>query len=160
MLEQRLSYLLCQTLLHLQPPGKYLRDACEFRKTNDAPMFRDISDVAFADERSEVMFTHRCDRDVFYKNHLVVRITGQRLDVRLRIDPHPFGKLGIKVRDTLRSLLQTVTFRILTDTFEDQPHAGRDLLTIDLLFSRCHFPVNLPPHAWRSFYRTQLLPRS
>src|SRR5690606_41550305 len=57
--------LLRQAFLHLQPTGKNFGDPRKFRKPDYPAAFRYISDVAFSDERSEMVFAHRCDRNIF-----------------------------------------------------------------------------------------------
>src|SRR5215813_6307283 len=76
-----------------------------------------------SDERREMMFAQRRDADVFHDHHLVVLVAGQRNHVLLGILAHTGSQFRIHLRDALRRLLQTGTFRILADPFENQAHA-------------------------------------
>src|SRR5688572_2871307 len=76
------------------------------------------------------MFANGRDRDVFDEYHFVMRIAGQRFDVLLRIDPHAFGKLGVKVGDAFWRLNKSLACRIFADPFEYHPNAFGDLFSI------------------------------
>jgi hypothetical protein len=59
----------------LQATRKRFSKARQFRDSEYAAFLWNVCDVTFADERREVMFTHRRDADVFHDDHLVMFVT-------------------------------------------------------------------------------------
>jgi hypothetical protein len=72
LLKKSFGDLLRQPFLQLQPASKDLGDPGKFRQPHDPPAFRDIGNVTFPYERSQMMFANGRDRYVFDQDHLVV----------------------------------------------------------------------------------------
>src|SRR5437762_3500667 len=89
--------------------------------------------MAFADERSEMMFAHRRDGYIFYQHHFVVRISRQRDDLLSGVDPHSFGQFDIKLCDALRRFLKAFTVGVFAYTFEQETYTSFDLIKVDFL---------------------------
>src|SRR5688572_29229043 len=61
--------LYSQSLLNLQPPGKYINHSCNFAETR-YPTIWDICHMRLTDKRQHMMFTHTIDLNIFYYDHL------------------------------------------------------------------------------------------
>src|SRR2546423_6746231 len=125
---ERVGDLRSQSLLNLQTPRERLDQTRELRQSDDAPLLRDVCDVALADERREVVFAERCEAYVFDDDHLVVLVSGQGAHVLARVLAHTGGQLRVHLRDALRRALKARPLQVLADAFEYEAHAPLDLV--------------------------------
>lgn len=108
-----------QTFLHLKPPRVHVHQAGNLAQTDDAAV-GDIRDVAFAEERKQMVLAKAEHLDVFDDNHLIVCDIEQcRVQQLLRIHAVSAGQKTQGVVHSLWSIDQTVAGGVFPDLGEN-----------------------------------------
>src|SRR5262249_18322184 len=117
-----------QSFLHLRAARVDVGDARQLRQPDDAPVFRNVGDVRDAGEGKQMVFTERCDGDVFDHHYLVVRFSRDYFDLTGRVFMQPAADLRIHLGHAAGRVENAGAREVLADPFQDQSHAGLDLL--------------------------------
>src|ERR1043166_1496069 len=82
--------------------------------------------MTLSDERRQMMFAQRGNRDVLNDYHLVVPITGKRHNVFTGVFAHAGSKLRIHLSHAFGRFAQAIAIWIFANAFQNQAHALRN----------------------------------
>jgi hypothetical protein len=87
-----------------------------------------------AHERQHVVFAHAVKTDVPDKDHFVVRFLEDFFQMSTRVQVQPSEKLGVHPGDSGGCFEQTVSIRILADSFQDFSNRPLNARQVDFVF--------------------------
>src|SRR6185503_17898530 len=115
---ERLGNLGGQPLLHLQPAGKDIDDAWDLAQADHAAV-RNVSHVALAEERQQVMLAEAVHIDVAHDHHLVVLDGEQRaVDDVIDVGAITAREKAERLLNPARGLDEPLAFRILAERLQ------------------------------------------
>ena len=122
-LDDRVRDLRRESLLHLRALREPVDQTRDLREPGEATVVtRDVRDMRAPVERSEMMLTHRIQRDVAHQHHLVVVGLEGHDEMPRGVLVEPAEDLAVHLGDAARGAQQSVALRVLADREENLPH--------------------------------------
>ena len=122
--------------MHLRAAGNRFHDAGQLAQSHHLAA-GNVADVGHAGERQEVMLAHAVEADVAHKDHLIVFLGEEFLEMHARVVVQAGKEFGIHAGHAGRRFAQAFAVGIFADGSEDFAHGALDSQLVDGRVDRC-----------------------